>query len=144
MDRAFRQQDFRQLLDHHGVDDGRGHRGVAEHVLLDARRFDDVPIEADQDLTVREEERRVGLTITRSRTRRPAGAAWAEPSSKRLTFRHSWYFLSMTHSIQIGMEAIPIWMKYPASSIISVKGAVRTSCFPRFVTVRPLALCCRS
>ena len=31
------------------------------------------------------------------------------------------------------MEAIPIWMKYPAWSIISVKGALSTICVPRFI-----------
>ena len=51
--------------------------------------------------------------MTRSSTRSPAGADCAEPSSKRLTLRHSGYLRSMTHSIQIGMDAMPIWMKYP-------------------------------
>ena len=55
----------------------------------------------------------------------------------RLTFRHSGYFLPVTHSIQIGIEAIPIWMKYPAWSVISVKGAVRTICVLRFTARTP-------
>ena len=73
--------------------------------------------------------------MTFSTTRRPAGTALAEPSSKRFTLRHSGYFLSMTHSIQIGIDAMPIWMKYPAWSIISVNGAVMTICVPRVMGI---------
>ena len=77
--------------------------------------------------------------MTFSSTRSPAGADCAEPSPKRFTLRHSGYFLSITHSIQIGMDAIPIWMKYPAWSIISVNGAVSTIWVPRFMA-KPLPL----
>ena len=55
----------------------------------------------------------------------------------RLTFRHSGHSLSITHSIQIGIEAIPIWMKSPAWSVISVKGAGRTICVLRFTAKTP-------
>jgi hypothetical protein len=49
--------------------------------------------------------------MTFSSTLNPAGATLAEPSSNRLTFLHSGYFLLITPSIQIGSDAIAIWMK---------------------------------
>src|SRR5262249_47949522 len=54
----------------------------------------------------------------------------AEPSSLYSTSRQCGYFLVITPSIQIGIEAIPIWMKYPAWSIVSVSGAVNTINLP--------------
>ena len=48
------------LLDEHRVDHGRGHRRVAQDVLLDARRLHHLAVEVDERLPVGEEERRVG------------------------------------------------------------------------------------
>jgi hypothetical protein len=50
---------------------------------------------------------------TRSRIRSPAGARLADPSGKRVTSFQRGYRLSSTFSIQTGMDAAAIWMKYP-------------------------------
>jgi hypothetical protein len=63
MDRALVEADVRDLPNHDRIDD-RGRDGrVAEHVLLDARRVDDVPVEIDERLAVREVERRLRVHL---------------------------------------------------------------------------------
>ena len=55
---------LRELPYEHRIDDGRGDRRMTEHVLFDARRIDDVGVQIDEGLAVREVERcrRVDLT----------------------------------------------------------------------------------
>ena len=60
---AFGQKNFRQPLDQHRVHDERRHGGVAQHVLLDAGRFDDRRIQIQQRFAVGEEEGRAGLHL---------------------------------------------------------------------------------
>jgi hypothetical protein len=50
----------------------------------------------------------------------------ARPSAPVGTSRHAGYFLSIAHSIQPGIDASDIWMKKPAWSMLSVRGAVST------------------
>jgi hypothetical protein len=52
------------------------------------------------------------------------GAVRARPSEVVGTLRHAGQLLSMTGSIHSGIEASDIWMKKPASSVLSVSGAV--------------------
>src|SRR6185369_7324848 len=64
MNRALWQQDVRELFDQYRID----HRGrdsrVAEHVLLDPRRVDDVSVKIDKRFAIRKVERRVGVNLT--------------------------------------------------------------------------------
>jgi hypothetical protein len=44
--------------------------------------------------------------------------------------------LSITHSIQPGIDASDIWMKKPAWSMLSVRGAVNTIGAPAYSPIR--------
>src|SRR5882724_6946762 len=63
MDWALGQQYLGQLLYQNGIDDSGRDGRVAEHVLLDPRRVDDVSIQIDERFAIGEVERSVGMHL---------------------------------------------------------------------------------
>src|SRR6476661_5536357 len=64
MYRAFWEQNPRKLLYKYRVDDCRRDGRVAQHMLFDTGRIDDIAIQVEQSFAVRKIERRVRVYLT--------------------------------------------------------------------------------